>query len=111
MGAAQHETGLDSVAKRLQFIVDELKIDGVILGRYAGVSKQAARKWLTGESKSLNAVHLYMIEDRTKFSARWIAIGKGPMMARDVAVLSDDELAMVLAYRSHKKAIEEGSHP
>lgn len=91
-------------SERLQYIVDQLGIDYTTLGRYAGVSKQAARKWCTGESKGLNMKNLFKIEAMTGYSARWIATGEGAMLLKDVSLLTDDELAMVQAYRMVKKS-------
>lgn len=55
-----------------------------------GVSNSAITQWINGDSKSLRPENLFALAELTGFSARWLAIGKGPERAQDeVEILGD----------------------
>jgi transcriptional regulator with XRE-family HTH domain len=50
-----------------------------------GVSPQAVGQWRNGRIKNLRMDNLFALADSTGFSARWIAIGKGPERTNEAA--------------------------
>jgi transcriptional regulator with XRE-family HTH domain len=71
-----------------------------------GVSPQAVGQWRHGRIKNLRMGNLFALADSTGFSARWIAIGKGPErigesaspLASLIAELSDSQIEQVESF-------------
>lgn len=72
------------MAERISYILSEIKAErGISATAFAdaiGVSKGAVSKWASGETANLKNEHLFSIEEKFGYSARWIAAGKGPQM-------------------------------
>lgn len=52
------------------------------IAKASGVSKQALTDWVKGRSKDLKPHHLFAFADACGVEARWLATGKGPMLAK-----------------------------
>lgn len=87
-------------ADRLKSIMEEMSINYRELGDLAGVTRQAARSWCEGATKDLRMENLFTIQDKTGYSARWIATGRGPKKTYQIDSLAPDEVEILLAYRS-----------
>jgi transcriptional regulator with XRE-family HTH domain len=79
---------MNTMADRITLVCDELERDyGMTrerIGATLGVSKSAVSKWESGQTKNLRNEHLFTIEDRFGYSARWIATGQGPRRVSEV---------------------------
>ena len=67
-----------TLAERIATILDESSIQPSALARFAGVSASAVTQWKDGTAASIGARAAYAIEDRLRFSARWVMFGEGP---------------------------------
>jgi transcriptional regulator with XRE-family HTH domain len=103
MSTSQASSPLTLPSERLSHIIKEMGINYTRLGDLAGVSRQSARAWCLGQTKDLRMEHLFRLQDRTNYSARWIATGEGPEKVYQIDTLTPDEVEIVLAYRAQKK--------
>lgn len=55
------------------------------LARASGAAKQTVSDWLSDGYTQIDARFAYRLEDRSGFSAKWILLGTGPVMAIDYA--------------------------
>lgn len=62
------------------------------LAKAAGVTKGSVSQWENGNTKNLRMENLFAVADATKFSAKWIALGKGPERMETMKPYSSDEL-------------------
>jgi transcriptional regulator with XRE-family HTH domain len=103
MNTSQTSSQLTLPSERLSHIIKEMGINYTRLGDLAGVSRQSARAWCLGQTKDLRMEHLFRLQDRTNYSARWIATGEGPEKVYKIDTLTPDEVEIVMAYRAQKK--------
>jgi transcriptional regulator with XRE-family HTH domain len=89
--------------ERLNYIRKEMGINYARLGELVGVSRQSSRAWCLGETKDLRMDHLFRLQDRTGYSARWIATGSGPKKVFQIDTLTPDEVEILMAYRAQKQ--------
>jgi transcriptional regulator with XRE-family HTH domain len=79
---------MNTMANRITTVCDEIqRTHGLTrerIGAALGVSKSSVSKWESGQTKNLRNEHLFLLEDRFGFSARWIATGQGPMRVAEV---------------------------
>ena len=69
---------MDSTAKRVAYMMDHLKIfEQTEFGNLCGASKSVVNQWLSGKIKKIDPRYAFQLEDKTKFSARWIMLGEG----------------------------------
>lgn len=92
------ETPKQSFSRRLHQVCDEhgLPVRGrrLALARIAGVSGEAARKWLSGES--IPAMdHVSVIAGHFRVSAQWLLTGQRADAGVDAGALTDEEIAHV----------------
>ena len=50
----------------------------VALGALAGASKSVVGQWFSGHIKTIAPEYAFALEEKTRFSARWIMLGEGP---------------------------------
>ena len=68
-----------TVWDRVQVIKEALGIKtDAEFGRIAGASKAVVNQWKNGLIQTISANYAYSIQDKTRFSARWIMTGQGP---------------------------------
>jgi len=67
------------------------------LAAHCGVSHNAARKWIAGESHSPTPKHIFALADRLGVSARWLATGEGPREAVAGYLGGDARIARMVA--------------
>lgn len=70
---------IESVADRVRYVLAQYPGNLVKLAKKLGVTKGAVSSWRREGIKHIRAENLFKIADETGFSARWIALGDGPM--------------------------------
>lgn len=67
---------------RIAYAIEKAGLDVVVVARELNCTRPAVDQWIAGTTKNLKSEFLFGLEDLTGFSARWIATGVGPMVAR-----------------------------
>lgn len=87
-----------TLAERVALILDEMKISQTELARLAGVTKGAVNQWIkTKPGAAMKPEPAFTLSDRTKYAARWLMIGEGPIEKYGT---SQRETALLNAYRA-----------
>jgi len=71
---------MNLLSDRIALMLNNLHVDQVVFGGYAGVSKGAVNHWLTGKVKSINGLAAIKLQRKTGYNAEWIMIGEGEML-------------------------------
>lgn len=92
------------IAHRIHQLAKHLGVDQARLGMLAGVTKQAAGKWFSGESRPQHEA-LMRLKEKTGVSDEWIMRGKGEMLLKNtvsepsgayhVNGLTDEEISLL----------------
>jgi transcriptional regulator with XRE-family HTH domain len=64
-----------------------------------GCSREAIQQWISGKTKNIKNELLFSFSDLTRFEARWIATGKGPIRTAPRPV-DEQEQTLALTFRS-----------
>jgi transcriptional regulator with XRE-family HTH domain len=67
-----------TLGERIRARREELGLRPTDLADAVGVSVSAVLYWESGATKNLKNEHLFVLADRLKVNARWLAIGQGP---------------------------------
>lgn len=87
-----------TLSERVMLILDDMKISQTELARIAGVTKGAVNQWLnTGPGATMKPEPAFSISDQTRFAARWLMIGEGPI---EKETPNMREKALLDAYRA-----------
>lgn len=96
LGATLRYMGL---RERLVEVMDSIGNDAE-LARKAGVSRAAVSDWRSGKIKSLKAITVVNIQERTGYSARWLILGVG---TKKVGQKSNSSELGALSHQSAQK--------
>jgi len=84
------EFDLSTQGGRIAFALHSAGHDSPSAAKELGCSRPAIDQWISGATKNLKSEFLFALEDLTGFSARWIALGKGPRTAHQRSQSIDD---------------------
>lgn len=87
-----------TLAERVLLILEEMKISQTELARLAGVTKGAVNQWIkTKPGATMKPEPAFTLSDRTRYAARWLMIGEGPI---EKNATDQREAALLNAYRA-----------
>lgn len=72
---------MKTLAERIFYIRNELGLTQEAFGARVGTTKQTVSQWEDGTIKSLKSQTILKLEEKTGFSAQWIATGRDPRQA------------------------------
>ena len=71
------------LSERIEKVLSVTGMGKLELANALGVSSGNITHWINGTAKSVKPEHLFRMEDLSGLSARWIALGEGPMWVKD----------------------------
>lgn len=93
---------MNTLADRVDHILDKAKLKSADLARIAGVSSATVTYWKSGATREMAFKHASAIEKRLGYRAAWIATGVGPMLlapSEKEDMITTEEKELVLAFR------------
>lgn len=102
---------MSTLHERIELANEILKLSAPQLAEACNVSRVAAHKWLTGETKKLDVDVLFPLARALKVDAEWLATGRGHPRVGQAPATADEEFrkhlsdAMVAAKKVFEQTI------
>lgn len=90
---------LKTKGERVAHALDAAGLTPAAAAKQIGCSREAIQQWISGRTKNIKNELLFSFSDLTRFEARWLATGKGPMRTAP-RPLDEDEQTLALTFRS-----------
>jgi len=90
---------LKTTGDRISYALETAGLTPAAAAKKLKCSREAIQQWISGKTKNIKNDLLFSFSDLTRFEARWIATGKGPvrMVPRPI---DEEEQALAQTFRS-----------